>query len=108
MSKLIGKCLKSGKELIWTGDLNAALQDFDVYDGETNKNRKKSAGFTPYERTNLGSMILDHKLSDVYREAYPQDKENCMTFWSFRSGGRKKNRGWRLDYYLVTAKLLEQ
>jgi len=99
--------LTSKKPTIWTGDLNVAIQDFDVFDGETNKNRSKGAGFTPYERTNFGEVVRDLQLHDVYREFYPDERSAHYTFWSFRSRARPVNKGWRLDYFVVTKDLLD-
>jgi len=99
--------LLSKKPLIWTGDLNVAIQDFDVFDGETNKNRPRGAGFTPYERANFGNLVNDLKLHDVYREFYPTEKSSHYTFWSMRSRARPVNKGWRLDYFVVTKEVLD-
>jgi len=101
------KSLTSKKPTIWTGDLNVAIQDFDVFDGETNKKRSQGAGFTPYERTNFGEMVRDLQLHDVYREFYPEERSTHYTFWSFRSRARPVNKGWRLDYFVVTKDVLD-
>jgi len=99
------EALSKKKSVIWTGDLNVAIQDFDVYDGETNKRRCKSPGFTPYERKNFGEMCSDIPLVDVYRDYYPT-KKNTFTFFSYRGNMRPTNRGWRLDYFCVSKELM--
>lgn len=97
------KNLKSrGKPILWTGDMNVAHLDFDVYDGETNKNRSKSACFTPEERGNFRKLLEEFELVDLYRKFHPTEREKHYTYFSFRSGAKAKNNGWRLDYYMAT------
>jgi len=38
---------------------------------------------------------------DVFRYLYPEMKEK-YTWWSYRTGVRSKNIGWRLDYFRVS------
>ena len=45
-----------GKEVILTGDLNVAHRDIDIYDP---KGKDKYAGFTPEERQNFSSLLLE-------------------------------------------------
>eukprot|EP01084_Bolivina_argentea_P078651 142734_1 len=97
------KDLQEKKPVIWTGDLNVAILDFDVYDGETNKNRKKSPGFTPYERENFRNILDELDLVDSYRHLYPKERDNHFTFFTKRSRAtdmKKANKGWRLDYFV--------
>eukprot|EP01083_Nonionella_stella_P032243 88273_1 len=103
------KKMQNNKPIIWTGDLNVAFLDFDVYDGETNKNRKKSPGFTPYERENFKNIKNECGLIDTFRHFYPKEREKHFTFFSNRSRGtdmKKENRGWRLDYFMVSKNII--
>jgi len=86
------KSLQDKKPIIWTGDLNVAIENYDVYDGETNKNREKTAGFTPYERKNFRTLLNELKLIDSYRKFYPQARKEAFTFWTARGGSMKKKR----------------
>ncbi|MES1920059.1 hypothetical protein MHBO_001783 [Bonamia ostreae] len=97
--------LNKEKPFIWTGDLNVAYLDYDVYDGETNKNRSKSAGFTDYEREDFTKYFQEQNFVDIYRKFYPEEREKAMTFWSYLGNNRVKNRGWRLDYFIVPPSL---
>jgi exodeoxyribonuclease III len=94
-----------GKHVIWTGDLNVAYLDYDVYDGDTNGQRCKSAGFTPEERAAFHAVLLSGMV-DVYRAFYPLTREDAVTFWSYRFSMRSKNKGWRLDYFVVNEDLI--
>ena len=101
--------LQSKKPIIWTGDLNVAILDFDVYDGETNKIRRKSPGFTPYEREKFRNLVKELDLIDSYRHFHPKDRESHFTFFTKRSRGsdmKKENKGWRLDYFVVSKSLI--
>eukprot|EP00485_Elphidium_margaritaceum_P000235 CAMPEP_0202695830 /NCGR_PEP_ID=MMETSP1385-20130828/9305_1 /ASSEMBLY_ACC=CAM_ASM_000861 /TAXON_ID=933848 /ORGANISM="Elphidium margaritaceum" /LENGTH=369 /DNA_ID=CAMNT_0049351907 /DNA_START=135 /DNA_END=1244 /DNA_ORIENTATION=+ len=98
--------LQLKKPVIWTGDLNVAVLDFDVYDGETNKQRAKSAGFTPYERDNFRKLRDELGLVDAYRHFYPNEREQHYTFFTARQNLKKQNRGWRLDYFMVSKTLI--
>ena len=99
--------LQEKKPVIWTGDLNVAILDFDVYDGETNKSRKRTAGFTPYERENFRTLTEELGLVDSYRHFYPKEREKHYTFFSTRGKGMKENnKGWRLDYFMVSKTLV--
>ena len=40
---------------------------------------------------------------DTFRHLYPQKQE--YTWWSYRFNSRSKNKGWRIDYCMVTANL---
>lgn len=42
---------------------------------------------------------------DTYRHFNPDEKD-CYTFWTYMMGCRAKNVGWRLDYFLVSSRLL--
>jgi hypothetical protein len=36
---------------------------------------------------------------DTFRLLYPEKKQ--FSFWSARSGARKEDKGWRLDYFVI-------
>lgn len=37
---------------------------------------------------------------DTYRHLNPKTVK--YSYWNLRSGGREKNQGWRLDYFVVS------
>ena len=99
--KYFMKYIKSlNKKVIICGDLNVAHQEIDIYSPKTNL---KTAGFTLQERNNFGKLLIKLKLADTFRELYPDIVK--YTFWSSRGRNRVKNKGWRLDYFLVSNKL---
>jgi len=92
------------KPVLWTGDLNVAHLQWDVYDGQTNKQRKKSAGFTDQERGAF-DKLMKSGFTDLYRALHPDTREDAMTFWSWRFKMKTTNRGWRLDYFIASPSL---
>ena len=60
----------------------------------------KTPGFLYGERDNF-TKVLASGFVDVYEHFYPGAR-GMYTFWSYRGGGRAKNHGWRLDYFVVS------
>lgn len=44
---------------------------------------------------------------DTFRHFYPNEK-GAYTFWTYMSNARAKNVGWRLDYILVSNRILDK
>jgi exodeoxyribonuclease-3 len=94
------KNLQEHKNIIVCGDLNVANEDIDIHSPKTNK---RSAGFTDEERESFKKHLNKLGLIDTYRYLHPNKVE--YSYWSYRFGSRKKNKGWRIDYFLVSDKL---
>jgi len=90
----------AGENIIITGDFNTAHMPIDL---KNPKENEKTSGFLPEEREWVGKF-LEHGFVDVYRKLYP-DREQ-YTWWTYRFNARQRNIGWRLDYYLVSEKLV--
>jgi exodeoxyribonuclease III len=88
------------KPIVLCGDLNVAHNDLDLKNFKANRG---NAGFTDEERGAFGKL-LDLGFHDTFRLLYP-DKEGAYTWWSYRSGVRERNIGWRIDYFLVSSEL---
>lgn len=84
------------KPIILCGDMNVANEEIDI--AKPNNNRR-NAGFTNEERESFKEMLKETDLKDVWRTLNPEKKE--YTFWSYFHESRKKNIGWRLDYFLT-------
>ncbi len=90
--------------LIVCGDFNVCHKDIDIHHPVVAKKRNLS-GFRDDERERLSNIIGEH-LVDIYREHNPGKQE--FSWWSYRAGSRKKNLGWRIDYFLVSKALVNK
>ncbi|XP_075491349.1 DNA-(apurinic or apyrimidinic site) endonuclease, chloroplastic-like isoform X1 [Primulina tabacum] len=97
------KDLERSKPVILTGDLNCAHQEIDIWNPAGNK---RSAGFTDEERHSFQTNFLDKGFVDTFREQHPDTVG--YTYWGYRHGGRKTNKGWRLDYFLASESIADQ
>ena len=91
------KGLEEKKPIVFCGDLNVAHKEIDLKNPKTNR---KNAGFTDEERGKF-STLLGQGFIDTYRYFYP-DQEGIYSWWSYRFQARKKNAGWRIDYFCVS------
>jgi len=89
--------LRQSKPVVLCGDLNVAHREIDLANPKTNR---KNAGFTDEEREGLSNLLAEGFL-DSFRHLYP-DKEGAYSWWSYRAGARKRNVGWRIDYFIVS------
>jgi exodeoxyribonuclease-3 len=85
--------------LIITGDFNIAHRDADIHHPERHH---KMSGFLPEERKWFGEF-LNLGFADSFREKNKESHE--YSWWSYRSGARKKNLGWRIDYQIIAKHL---
>ena len=92
--------LQKDNNVILCGDLNVARYEIDIHSPKTNL---KSAGFTKEERDSFNKFIDKLDLIDTYRMLNPSKQE--YTYWSYLRQSRDKNKGWRIDYFLVSKKL---
>ncbi|KAL7092925.1 hypothetical protein ACP275_11G011900 [Erythranthe tilingii] len=97
------KDLEQSKPVILTGDLNCAHQEIDIYNPAGNK---RSAGFTDEERKSFETNFLEKGFVDTFRKQHPDVVG--YTYWGYRHGGRKTNKGWRLDYFLASESIADQ
>ena len=93
--------LDEKKPVIYCGDLNVAHQEIDLKNPKANRGM---AGFSDEERALLG-RVLESGFVDSFRRLYP-DAEGAYSWWSYRYGARSRNAGWRIDYFLVSERLM--
>ena len=94
------KQLNSKKPVIICGDLNVAHTEIDLAHPKANYN--KTSGYTQIEIDGFEN-ILKAGFVDSFRE-FNKDPKN-YSYWSYRFNARKKNIGWRIDYFLVSKDL---
>lgn len=51
--------------------------------------------------------LLGAGFVDTFRYFYP-DTEGVYSWWSYRFKAREKNAGWRIDYFLVSERLIDR
>ncbi len=93
---------KSGRKVIWCGDVNCAHEEIDI---ARPKENMQSIGFLPEEREWV-SKCVRHGWRDVFRDCNPETV--MYSWWHVLSGARARNIGWRIDYFFVDEKLVEQ
>lgn len=93
--------LDKQKPVILCGDLNVAHQHIDIRNAKANEG---NSGFTSEERQKL-TRLLDSGFIDTLRHFYP-DKEGLYTWWSYMKTVRERNIGWRIDYFIVSKRLI--
>jgi len=94
------KSLDAVKPVIICGDLNVAHNEIDLKNPKTNH---MNAGFTDSERQAFG-RLLDAGFVDTFRALHPE--EQTFSWWSYRFSARAKNVGWRIDYFVVSERLM--
>lgn len=82
--------------LVICGDYNICHRAIDIHDPVRNKN---VSGFLPVEREWIGSFI-DSGFIDSFRHFNKEPHQ--YTWWSYRANARANNKGWRLDYGMVS------
>ena len=93
--------MQKEKPVIVCGDLNVARYEIDLHSPKTNL---RSAGFTIEERNSSNSLIEELKLTDAFRHLNPDLKE-VYSYWSYLRQSRAKNKGWRIDLFLISKEL---
>lgn len=91
------KDLEKTKPVILCGDLNVAHQPIDLSNPKSNYN--KTAGYTQVEIDGL-TNLLNNGFVDTFRLLHPD--EVAYSWWSYRFNSRANNKGWRIDYFLVS------
>jgi exodeoxyribonuclease-3 len=89
------------KPVILTGDLNVAHSEIDLKNPSANHH---NAGFTNEERAKFDDL-LNSGFVDSFRELYPDKVQ--YSWWSYRFNARSRDAGWRIDYFVVSKRLME-
>ena len=85
--------------LVICGDYNICHKAIDIHNPVSNKN---SSGFLPIERAWLDDFI-NQGFIDSFRHLNKQPDQ--YTWWSYRANARANNKGWRIDYNMVSQPL---
>lgn len=86
--------------LIVAGDYNVCHKEIDIHDPVRNA---KVSGFLPVEREWLSKYIEECEMIDSFR--YFVKEPHNYSWWSYRANSRARNKGWRIDYNMVSQSL---
>lgn len=93
--------LDKRKPVIVCGDLNVAHEEIDLKNPKSNR---RNAGFTDEERGKF-TTLLNSGFADTFRSLHPT--QITYSWWSYRFQARAKNAGWRIDYFVVSNRLMD-
>jgi len=99
---IINEQVDSGANVIVAGDWNTAHHPIDL---ARPKENQKISGFMPIERDKL-DIYESHGWVDTFRHF--NSEPNRYSWWSYRSGARPRNVGWRIDYFFVNEGLINE
>ena len=97
----VNQLKKDIPNLVICGDYNICHEAIDIHDPVRNK---KVSGFLPEERDWMGRFIGSGFI-DSFR--YFTKDPHHYTWWSYRANSRANNKGWRIDYNMVSQPLQE-
>lgn len=100
MASYLSKLDKT-KPVIYCGDLNVAHNPIDIKNPKSNEH---NAGYTLEER-NAFSFLLSLGFIDTFRYIYPDTVK--YSWWSYRFNSRARNAGWRIDYFIVSSRFID-
>ena len=84
--------------LIVCGDYNICHEAIDIH----NPKMKGVSGFLPEEREWIGNFI-ENGFIDSFRHL--NKEPHHYSWWSYRANSRANNKGWRIDYNMVSLPL---
>ena len=91
------------KPVVYCGDLNVAHEEIDLKNPKSNR---MNPGFSDEERAKM-TKLLSSGFADTFRRLHP-DLTGAYSWWSYRFNARKNNAGWRIDYFIVSERLMER
>ncbi len=95
--------LDGKKPVVYCGDLNVAHHEIDLKNPGPNRG---NPGFSDQERAKM-TRLLESGFTDSFRALYP-GKTGAYSWWSYRANARANNTGWRIDYFIVSSRLMEK
>ncbi len=100
--KYIDQLREELPNLVICGDYNICHQAIDIHDPVRLKN---TSGFLPVEREWIDGFIKSGFI-DSFRHF--NSEGNHYSWWSYRANARNNNKGWRIDYNLISEPLKDK
>ena len=98
IQEYINDLKKEKPNLVVCGDYNICHEAIDIH----NPKMKGVSGFLPEERAWIGNFI-NQGFIDSFR--YLNKEPHHYSWWSYRANSRANNKGWRIDYNMVSESL---
>lgn len=98
IQEYINNLKKEIPNLVVCGDYNICHEAIDIH----NPKMKGVSGFLPEERAWIGNFI-NQGFIDSFR--YLNKEPHHYSWWSYRANSRANNKGWRIDYNMVSESL---
>lgn len=93
--------LDKHKPVIYCGDLNVAHTALDLKNAKSNEG---NSGCTIEEREKMTRLVTTG-FTDSFRHLYPTTTDR-YSWWSYMNKVRERNIGWRIDYFIVSDRLI--
>lgn len=98
----ISNLVKQFPNLIICGDFNICHQAIDIHDPIRNA---KVSGFLPEERAWIDQFIKNGFI-DSFR-MFNKEPHN-YSWWTYRANARNNNKGWRIDYSMISEAMADR
>lgn len=98
----VNELTKEIPNIVICGDYNICHTEIDIHNPKQNAN---TSGFLPVEREWLGNFI-DSGFIDSFRHL--NKEPHNYSWWSYRANARNNNKGWRIDYHMVSEPLKDR
>jgi len=98
----VEKKKKKQKNIVICGDFNTAHTELDL---ARPKENEENTGFLPEERAWI-DRIINFGYVDAFR-IFNKEGGN-YTYWDYVTGARKRNVGWRIDYFFVSREMKDR
>ena len=98
----VNELRKTRPNLLLSGDYNICHEAIDIHDPVRNAN---NSGFLPEERQWFTDFLGDGYV-DSFRHVCKEPHH--YSWWSYRANARANNKGWRIDYHIVTDNLKDK
>jgi len=98
----VEKKKKKQKNIVICGDFNTAHTELDL---ARPKENEENTGFLPEERAWI-DKIINLGYVDAFRIFNKEGGH--YTYWDYVTGARKRNIGWRIDYFFVSQEMKDR
>lgn len=98
----INELKKTRPRLVLSGDYNICHEAIDIHDPVRNA---KNSGFLPEEREWMTDFLATGFI-DSFRLLNKEAHQ--YTWWSYRANARANNKGWRIDYHMVSKNMKDR